>query len=185
MLSPNLNWQKKTKRHVLYCIYSSCTVFTLCMLISKYLSKLVHILLSRHFLNLTILAHDCLCSVWMVDGTRLLSVELMIFWFNFPGRLFLKSCVVLISVHLIGKDGDRVFDERDVIFTVGEGKCDCFVRDNLWLESVHYKLSVRHGHCPTHSWNWNCPMHRKKTTIQRLCPAAVKLRSWSVWPEFI
>ena len=31
------------------------------------------------------------------------------------------STVALILVHLIGKDGDRVFDERDVQFTIGEG----------------------------------------------------------------
>ena len=28
----------------------------------------------------------------------------------------------LFLVHLIGKDGDRIFDERDVKFTVGEGE---------------------------------------------------------------
>ena len=180
MLSPNLNWQKKTKRHVLYCIYSSCTVLTLCMLISKYLSKLVHILLSRHFLNLTILVHDCLCSVWMVDGTRLLSVELMIFWFNFPGRLFLKSCVVLISVHLIGKDGDRVFDERDVIFTVGEGKCDCV----LYVTICDWRVFIINYLSDT-----DIVRPIRETEIVRCTGRKPPYRHcvclWSVWPEFI
>lgn len=29
----------------------------------------------------------------------------------------------MFSVHLIGKVDDRIFDERDVQFTVGEGQC--------------------------------------------------------------
>ena len=28
----------------------------------------------------------------------------------------------LFLVHLVGRDGERVFDERDVQFTVGEGR---------------------------------------------------------------
>ena len=41
-------------------------------------------------------------------------------------------------VHIIGRDGERIFDERDVQFIVGEGELSFLSVSVLTMQSVMY-----------------------------------------------